>query len=1330
MNRILIVLFFSFYFFNSGGSSELYKQVKIFIPDQTSFQRLLETGIDLEGAEGKIGDWFQVVVNEEDLKLLNQTGLTYYIIIDDYSKFLENRLYKGPYNALGFGYGSMGGYYTYSEIIQQLDSMKLLYPDLITAKQIIGISIQGRNIYAVKISDNPDINETEEPSVLYTALTHAREPQGMMTIIYYMWWLLENYSSNSEANYLVNNRQIWFIPVINPDGYYYNQTTNPNGGGLWRKNRRNNGDGSYGVDLNRNFGPYAYWNAPNGGSSTTPSSDTYRGVAPFSEPETNTIQNFLAGKNIRACLNYHTYSNLLIYPYGALVRETPDSLIYREYAKDMTKYNRYVYGTDQQTVGYATRGNSDDYMYDGDIPNNGKIFAMTPEVGSSSDGFWPPTPRILPLALENLYPNKYLSKAVGAFPQMLTHNVNDSSGDNFIDRDEKFILNIVYRNKGLDSAKNLSLQLSTLSEDLIIPAEPIYIDNIPPLSNQIVNFDCRVKKRATTGVSTKIFLTTIDNSGYISYDTLNILIGKLNLAFSDSANDGTINWDTGISWGLSNDAQSPPFSFTDSPSGNYANNTDNSLTLLNNRKLASSSMIKLLFSAKWNIEAKYDFAMVEVSSNGGTSWTSVNGKYTKPGSGVGVQTIGTYGYDGIQSSWIEEEMDLSPFASSQFKIRFRLRSDGSVNADGFYVDNIRLLYCKVDSAKFAEMAYTPPLIDFGNVHVYNTKDSSILIQNLLTSNDSLRCNIQLKYGIDFILGSQSNFSIPVGSEENLQVTFYPQSVGLITDTLIINHSSDVYDNPVLVPLLGNSIISNSFFADLIIKYNLNLDTLYFGAEDGASDTLDPDFGEIELDELPPQGVYDARWSINGTNGSKIDIRDTISETKIKNIYRLRYQLSQQNDTIIIKWNKNKFGSGSFILKDSITNGDLVLMDMKKNDSLIIVGEDASPLLIFHEINPLLVVKVNKGWNIISVPTELDFYHKNFVFPGSVSLAFGYNNSEGYYSVDTLSIGKGYWLKFKSDRECLFTTSQILIDTISLTQGWNLIGAIGKNIKVENIETVPENIISSPIYGYFDGYKMADTLKPGYGFWLKSDQNGKLILNALNSNNNLSKIRINNEFINSLLITDNLGNQGQLYFTLNNLENIAYYTLPPLPPIEIFDVRFKSQRFIELIDGINNISSEIHVQTNNYPIKISIENELRKDVNLILRIKASDGKTKDYPLICFSSITISNPDDRIFLINSKIEDNKDNLPGEYYLAQNYPNPFNSKTLIQYSIPENTYVSLKLYDILGQEMKSLIGQYQTKGYYTYEFNAEGLPTGVYFYKLQAGRFVSIKKLVLIR
>ena len=128
----------------------------------------------------------------------------------------------------------MGGYYTHDEIIEHLVDLSEDYPDIVSNLEYLGDSHEGRAIYAIKISDNPNLDE-DEPQVLYTGLHHSREPMSYMNLFYYMYWLVENYNNDIEATALVNNREMWFIPMVNPDGLVYNQEINPNGGGMQRK---------------------------------------------------------------------------------------------------------------------------------------------------------------------------------------------------------------------------------------------------------------------------------------------------------------------------------------------------------------------------------------------------------------------------------------------------------------------------------------------------------------------------------------------------------------------------------------------------------------------------------------------------------------------------------------------------------------------------------------------------------------------------------------------------------------------------------------------------------------------------------------------------------------------------------------------------------------------------------------------------------------------------------------------------------------------------------------------------------------------------------------
>ncbi|MBK7498915.1 MAG: immune inhibitor A [Ignavibacteriales bacterium] len=686
-------------------NAQNYKQVKIYIQSLQDVEELQNAGLEFDHPNVTKDNAIIVLIDDDDFQKLQMTNFSYEVQIDDwfdyYSKqpkltesekasFIQQS--KDNYGVEGFGFGSMGGFYTLAEVISKIDSMRLLYPNLITTKVSIGNSVESRPIYMVKISDNADIDENE-PELLYTALHHAREPQSMMQMIYFMYYLLENYNTNPSVQYIVNNREMYFIPVLNPDGYEYNRTTNPGGGGMWRKNRKNNGS-SYGVDLNRNYGPTAYWNAPNGGSSTDPSSDTYRGTAPFSEPETTNLKNFLTTRYFKNALNYHTYSNLLIYPYGALEQETPDSAIFREFARDITAYNGYTYGTDQQTVGYSTRGNSDDYFYDGDtVLNHGKIFAMTPEVGST--GFWPSQPEIFPLAIENVLPNLYYAYVAGDYVSA----INPYFSQQFFNPGDNVDLVIPQlKNKGLSDASNISLSLSSDNPLVTITSGPVNVGNISARTtvNNNQNLSFTIGSTMPADVNVKMLLTISTSGTPMFTDTLSFITGTPIMVFADTTNDPLLLWNITSTpalpkWEATNlSFHSSPTSFTDSKTGNYSSNATVTMSLKNAIDLSANEHPRLSFWTKFDIESGWDYGQVEVSTNNGASFVPLTGSYTTLGSGS-FQPNGEPLYDGIQTNWVNEIMDLTNYNTSQVKLKFELKTDGSMVQDGWFVDDISVV---------------------------------------------------------------------------------------------------------------------------------------------------------------------------------------------------------------------------------------------------------------------------------------------------------------------------------------------------------------------------------------------------------------------------------------------------------------------------------------------------------------------------------------------------------------------------------------------------------------------------------------------------------------
>ena len=385
---------------------------------------------------------------------------------------------------------------------------------------------------------------------------------------------------------------------------------------------------------------------------------------------------------------------MLIYPYGALEQETPDSAIFREFARDMTAYNGYTYGTDQQTVGYSTRGNSDDYFYDGDtVLNHGKIFAMTPEVGST--GFWPSQPEIFPLAIENVLPNLYYAYVAGDYVSA----INPYFSQQFFNPGDNVDLVIPQlKNKGLSDASNISLSLSSDNPLITITSGSVNVGNIPARTtvNNNQNLSFTIGSTMPADVNVKMLLTISTSGTPMFTDTLSFITGTPIMVFADTTNDPLLLWNITSTpvlpkWEATNlSFHSSPTSFTDSKTGNYSSNATVTMSLKNAIDLSVNEHPRLSFWTKFDIESGWDYGQVEVSTNNGASFIPLAGSYTTLGSGS-FQPNGEPLYDGIQTSWVNEIMDLTNYNTSQVKFKFELKTDGSLVQDGWFVDDISVV---------------------------------------------------------------------------------------------------------------------------------------------------------------------------------------------------------------------------------------------------------------------------------------------------------------------------------------------------------------------------------------------------------------------------------------------------------------------------------------------------------------------------------------------------------------------------------------------------------------------------------------------------------------
>jgi hypothetical protein len=270
-------------------------------------------------------------------------------------------------------------YYSPAEVTAAISNFAERYPT-ISRLETIGTTLEGRPIWALKITDNPDARESEEPVVLFNAMHHAREVMTTEIAFDTIDYLLTGYGVNEQVTRWVDRNEIWIVPMVNPDGNHKVWTSDS----MWRKNAR----GNYGVDINRNY-PYQ-WNAC-GGSSGSRYSQTYRGPSPASEPETNALMSLVARIQPVFNISYHSYSEMVLYPYGCnsqftINREVVEGIgaqLANLLPSDDNASRRYAHGTPWQLL-YSVDGGDTDWMY-----NQYGVIPYVIEVNSTRLGFQP-----------------------------------------------------------------------------------------------------------------------------------------------------------------------------------------------------------------------------------------------------------------------------------------------------------------------------------------------------------------------------------------------------------------------------------------------------------------------------------------------------------------------------------------------------------------------------------------------------------------------------------------------------------------------------------------------------------------------------------------------------------------------------------------------------------------------------------------------------------------------------------------------------------------------------------------------------------------------------
>ena len=667
---------------------EVYQQILVESPTAETVSALRQAGLSLVDAHQNVDGNLEFPLSTSSLEKLDASGVPYQVIIPDLQAYFASRL-TGNYTR-EFGYGSMGGYYTFAEIETHLSELHQAHPQIVSDLLEIGITLEGRSIWAICLSDNPEIDE-DEPEILFTGLHHAREPMAMMNLFYFMNWLVENYEVDPKATALLNHREMWFVPCINPDGYVYNELIAPGGGGMHRKNRSPHCiDGNMGVDLNRNYG--YMWGYDNTGSSPAPCEDTFRGPAPFSELENQAIRDFVEERSFNLAVNYHTWGDLILTPFSYdfdVNMPVGDQRAFTDLCQEMARESHYVPGNGALAI-YPTNGDSDDWLF-----GEHGIYALTIEIGNQNDYFWAPTERIFPLAQEVFYSNQFAAAATGSAYRIDT----EFDSAEFLPGNIHF-LSLDILNRGLAaSLGNVRIDIEILGTeqwnlwyDLEQPPLPAQSTHSLPA---FVEFSVPVN--AQSGSQITFNMVVMDDSNYPFEHTVTLTVGPRESLLFDDAENGMNHWNS-FGWGIETPGYQSSHALADSPDGAYNQGDATSMILATPIDLSTAAAASLQMDLTWDTQLRWDFAIVAAGTttdlNNIDNWIILQGEHSLGLSSVfGPDWPNYFAYRGQSDGWLTDTMDLSALAGEpEVYLLFQMVSNnfGGFIYDGISIDNLEV----------------------------------------------------------------------------------------------------------------------------------------------------------------------------------------------------------------------------------------------------------------------------------------------------------------------------------------------------------------------------------------------------------------------------------------------------------------------------------------------------------------------------------------------------------------------------------------------------------------------------------------------------------------
>ncbi len=387
MKKLLFTVFAGFFCFYLAAGEQYIFDVGV-VQKSDELKRIFGTLDVLGYHKEKDGtNHYSILAEESEIARFEGFPVTIRKII------AENEFITNSQRAL-----SMSAFHDFDAVMKFMDDLEKNYPKLVKIYELGVTANEANPIRAIKISTDPSKNLPDKTEVVFTGGHHAREWIGIEVSLYLAKFLAQNYKANDRITKIVDSAEIWIVPLVNPDGFIYSHTNDR----LWRKNRTKfkiNGNDVYGVDLNRNYDS----NFCGQGSSDQPNNDTYCGPKAFSEKETQAVRNLIGDKEIapmngwtddvKGFLDYHSYSQLILYPYGYTEEKSPRNdemaILTNTMAEIIFKQSGMTYTAQKASELYLASGTTDDWFHDAHDQKVGLCIELRPvdQPFSSGGGF-------------------------------------------------------------------------------------------------------------------------------------------------------------------------------------------------------------------------------------------------------------------------------------------------------------------------------------------------------------------------------------------------------------------------------------------------------------------------------------------------------------------------------------------------------------------------------------------------------------------------------------------------------------------------------------------------------------------------------------------------------------------------------------------------------------------------------------------------------------------------------------------------------------------------------------------------------------------------------